>query len=228
MHGKLKWLFNSLCFVVTGCQVADIAFVLDSSGSVQEDGDNWSQMKLFAQRLLDYMDIGSTKVLIGAVTYGSEAYVAFRLKDYSRESEISRQLGNLTFIGTKTNTAAGIQYMRNYIFQSQEGDRDYAPNIGILITDAAANIAANQVKPQADMAKDAGIHMVAIGITSKINPTELQNVATNEQSVFTAPDFNTLSNQITDIIRVICPDPTEEPRKGRTNQLLVIHHLFLF
>lgn len=61
----------------TRCNVADIIFVLDSSGSI--GADNWQLVLNFTKSVALGFEIGPQNVQIGVNYYGNSAQVAFNL-----------------------------------------------------------------------------------------------------------------------------------------------------
>ena len=188
--------------------------MIDSSGSIEDGGSTWDRMKTFTQELVNRLDIGVTRVRVGAVIYSGNAAVVFKLNTYSKKSDIVDHLGTLAFLGTKTYTGLGLRYMRNEIFQPNSGDRDNVANIGIVITDGKSNINEEETKTEADLAKDEGARIIAIGITDKINPAELREIASDNRSLITVDNFDVLMEQLDSIISITCQRPTVEPPKG--------------
>ena len=200
--------------MVSGCEKADIALVIDSSGSIQEGGNNWARMKTFTQELVNRLDISVTRVRVGAVQYGGNANVEFNLNTYSKKSDIVDHLGTMAFLGTKTYTGLGLRYMQNEIFQQSSGDRDDVPNIGIVITDGKSNINEEETKKEADLAKEQGTKIITIGISAKTSISELMDIASNNQSLFIVNNFEVLMQQLDNIVNTICDNPTIELPKG--------------
>ena len=68
-----------------------------------------------------------------------------------------------------TNTADSIEAMRNEMFTAENGDRPDVRNMAIIITDGVSNINSRRTIPEADLAKEEGIHIytVGIGLTGK-------------------------------------------------------------
>ena len=64
-----------LIIFITECK-ADIAFVIDSSGSIKEKNkpgqpDNWETIKLFTVNVVNQMEIGPENVRVAATTYST-------------------------------------------------------------------------------------------------------------------------------------------------------------
>ena len=62
----------------------DLAFVLDSSGSIQYFNEqSWADMLSFVAGVVARLDIGPDSVHVGVITFGSLAQVDIYLGDYT-------------------------------------------------------------------------------------------------------------------------------------------------
>lgn len=56
------------------CRVADVAFVVDNSGSIRDSQlpgqDNWQQIVNFLVKLVSMLDVGPDRTRIGLVEFG--------------------------------------------------------------------------------------------------------------------------------------------------------------
>ena len=56
------------------CRVADVAFVVDNSGSIRDSQlpgqDNWQQIVNFLMTLVSMLDVGPDRTRIGLVEFG--------------------------------------------------------------------------------------------------------------------------------------------------------------
>lgn len=53
--------------------------------------------------------------------------------------EIQNHIQNMQYIRGTTNTAAAIQYARNNMFTSANGDRGNVANVAVVMTDGGSN-----------------------------------------------------------------------------------------
>ena len=74
-------------------EMADIVFVVDSSGSINEgDPDNWSRLKNFTKMVVDQLKIGRNDVRIGMVEFGNEAHIQFYLNTHYNADDIKADI----------------------------------------------------------------------------------------------------------------------------------------
>ena len=187
--------------------VADIVFVLDSSGSIEISGKgNWNLMLDFLVSIVNDLNIGSNAIRVGVVSYSGLSKVNFLLDEYTTRSDLVDAIQRIPYIGDSTNTAAAIEDMRTKVF-TQRGDRPNVPNMGIVITDGESNIDARNTIPNAQRARRDGIIMFAVGITEQVNKTELRGISDNGvegETYFLSPGFNVTTELVQNIVSQTC------------------------
>lgn len=192
---------------IKACGIADIVFVLDSSGSIGRD--NWVRVLDFVRSVIQDLDIGYDATRVGVVTYGNRAEVNFDLKTYTEKNELLDAVSRIRWKDEETNTSGAIWTMREKMFTVEGGDRSAAPNLGIVITDGESNRDHGNTIPYAEDAKRAGITMFAIGIGDNVNDTELSGIASNN-SVYKVGDFQQLTSSLKlKIVGAACDIPVQ-------------------
>ena len=192
---------------------ADICFVVDSSGSINDrHPGNWDLVKNFMKDIVDQLSIGETQIRVGAVKFSNFGYNEFHLNDFFNAQDMKDRIEQISYAGGNTNTSGGLLVMRNECFQQANGDRPNVANTAIVITDGQATVDVNQTIPNADRAKNEGVRIIAVGVTDKINMAELQAIASpssgNIETVFTVGDFAQLAGVLTNLLSYICVTPT--------------------
>lgn len=188
---------------------ADICFLLDSSGSINDlDPNNWDRVKSFVNSIVDRLDIGMEKTRVGVVTFSTAARKGIFLNEYYEKSALQNAIRNLQYEGGTTNTSGGLWYMRTQCFSRANGDRPSVDNTAIIITDGKSTVDAELTIPYAQQARYEGIRIIGVGITNQINMEELEAIAsppTNGfKTVITVDDFNALISFLTTLIEYIC------------------------
>lgn len=112
-------------FAVNG-NVADIAFLVDASGSVGLD--NVDKMKEFVYSVVEKLSIGRTDDRVGLVSYSSDPQLGFHLDSFFTKKDINNAISAMQYRYGSTNTAAGLKMVRQEIFNIQNGDRSNVPN----------------------------------------------------------------------------------------------------
>ena len=98
--------------------------------------------------------------------------------------------------------------MRTVQFSAANGDRPSVRDVAIVITDGESTVDKDYTVPEAMMAHNRGIHVIAIGITDKINEMELRAISSQPQLInetyFMTTDFTYLRTVVDDILNIVC------------------------
>ena len=163
------------------CDQEDIVFLVDSSGSIQRQ--NWQTILDFMKNIVSDFTIGSNSVRVGVAIFGNDVQPMFQLNTYSTQYEILNAIDRIPFLDQTTNTPAAIRYMRTTMFTPQNGDRSFAPNSAIIITDGVprvpsdVNEARRLTLQEANLARSQGINMFTIGIGPELTTEFLAQIA---------------------------------------------------
>ena len=176
----------------------DICFILDDSGSIEYNGyGNWQRMLDFVISVVSSLNIGPNGVHVALVKFDTTAEVEFYLNDYTDSANIIRRINSTHYDGLSTNIAAGFNLTTTQIFTQAKGKRQGVPLVAVLITDGRAVLDTSQTIPSARIAKNMGIRIIAVGVTSDIDLAELQNIASTPADVYNVSDYRFLSTVVT-------------------------------
>ncbi|KAI0213235.1 hypothetical protein LSAT2_001785 [Lamellibrachia satsuma] len=213
--------------------MADIVFVVDSSGSIRDanpnDGsyDNWELLLNFMVTMVDKLNIGSNQVRIGVVKFSTDAESVFHLNRYTDKNSLKEAIRRISYLGGHTNTAGGIRIMNDVEFTSQNGDRPGIPNIAIVVTDDVSTRDKASTIPEAIRARNDGIKIYSVGITSGVKEAELRDISSSphekDKNYFMAPNFQNLDRVAVAITSDVCDNDVNEcaVRNGGCEQTCV-------
>ena len=180
-----------------------MVFVLDESRSVTSG--NFDKMKYAVKNFIRYADIDGGKVRVGINVFGTASEIAFNLNTYNNKNDIFAAIDSINYKGSDdtTNTRAALDSMRFNMFTVDRGDRPDAADIAIVITDGRSS---SDPIPSADAARNAGIHIIAIGIGDDVDSDELEGIANkpSEDNVFTIDGFDQLDGLEEKVYTAIC------------------------
>ena len=171
----------------------DIAFLLDSSGSIGVQ--NWQLMLNFVKEVAQRFTFSQNDVRIGIISFGNKATLDIRFSDYVDISSFINGIDRIPWKDQYTNTSGALYIMRRKLFNYVSGDRPDVPDFGILITDGEANLDSHLTMVEADLAIRQGIKTMVIGIGNKINVLEANGIAMGSaraQSVTSGVDSNVI------------------------------------
>ncbi|XP_043959271.1 integrin alpha-M-like [Gambusia affinis] len=191
--GQLDTFEKSYPSTTEECRTqADIAFLLDGSGSVAPD--DFIRMKIFVKNLIKTFVGRDTQFAISQFSYFPTTHYYFNTLSTSNwESEID----NINQLGGGTNTARAIQNVVDDVFSPQKGSRSNVKRILIVITDGESHDRQNL--PAATQSADRkNILRFAIGVGNAFTSTsakeELIEIASQpaDNFVFQVGSFDAL------------------------------------
>ena len=190
---------------------------MDSSGSIYED--NWPTVLEFMKSIVRDYTIGPNNVRIGVAIFADNVESRFQLNTYSTQYEILNAIDRIPFLGTSTNTAAAIRYMRTTMFTPQNGDRSFAPNSAIIITDGVPKINNEVNEPrrltleEANLAKAQNINMFTVGIGPELTTEFLAQIADRPTNthVFQVNQVKELETILNQVAAATCNTPNPTP-----------------
>lgn len=189
--------------------IADIVFVLDSSGSIRAAGENnWNLILQFVASVVERLNIGSNNVRVGLVRYANLAYNIFYLNQYTDRQSLRQAILNVRYRDGNTNTSGGIRTMQRDQFNAVNGDRPLVENVGVVITDGKATYDVARTIPDAQNARRLRTRMISVGVTNAIDENELRLISSPPQTkginYFTSTDFSNLQQLVQALVRSTC------------------------
>merc|ERR1719163_1115504 len=149
-------------------QPIDIAFVLDSSGSI--GSSNYANMKNQVGEIIKGLDISANMIQVGAHAYSHESHNAlaasgFNLNEHYGDANVESAIDALPFHGSTTWTGTAIQHTMSTMMVAAGGRRKAAgvPAAMIIVTDGKPNGEVSTLaKTAADAAKADGVKIFSI------------------------------------------------------------------
>jgi hypothetical protein len=192
----------------------DIALIIDASNNIQNSQVDFPAQLQVAKDFVSYLDL--SRVRISVVKFSQFANVEFRLDSFQsgQLSNIYAAIDNVAFSNQGANIADAFAIVRNQVFQASAGDRSSAPNVVLLMTFGPASVNTANLEVEANAAKAAGIKIVPIGISSRVDSGQLQRIASNTNEVFLANSVADISAIRSQIVAATCPNapaPTPPP-----------------
>lgn len=106
----------------------DIAFVIDSSGSI--GGSNWKRMKRFLKALVSKLDVSASATHIAAVAYSSNPEVVMRFSNFQGTDQVNRLFDEMRWQRGLTYTDKALLLADKDLFQTSNGMRSDVPKVG--------------------------------------------------------------------------------------------------
>ncbi|KAJ8308221.1 hypothetical protein KUTeg_013095, partial [Tegillarca granosa] len=171
---------------------ADIVFVLDSSGS--EGTTNFKKQLSFVSTFVNAFNVGRYGTQFSVVTFSNDATNQFWLKDYTSKYTLLSAIQRVPYRSGITNTHSALKFVKDNSFLNQNGGRDDAEHVVIVLTDGQSSNPTS-TKTEAAALHASGVEVISVGIGSSVTTSELQTIASDNQHVFQVQNFDAL-NQI--------------------------------
>uniref|UniRef100_A0ABM5GPK5 Collagen alpha-4(VI) chain-like n=1 Tax=Pogona vitticeps TaxID=103695 RepID=A0ABM5GPK5_9SAUR len=184
--------------VKEGCvhtEEADIYFLIDGSGSIYPE--NFHEMKVFMNELINVFQVGPDRVRFGVVQYESKPQTEFVINQYNTVAGLKEAIRKIQQLGGGTNTGDALRYMQSLF---KNAARDNVPQFLIIITDGKSQ---DQVTKAAEELRQDGIVIYAVGVRDAVR-TELEDIAGTKDRMFFVNDFDSLKLIKHDIVQDIC------------------------
>lgn len=134
------------------------------------------------KKVVDFFNIGKDGTHIAVVQYSTHTVTEFNLKRYFTKSEMKDAVDGIPYQSGWTYTAEALKHLHDDIFNPNKGMRTDAgiPKVLVLLTDGHSQ--GSPVGPPAQVLKDMGVSIFAIGVGSGISETQLKQIASDPDS----------------------------------------------
>ena len=112
--------------------VLDIAFIIDSSGSIGRR--NWELMKRFVKALSSKLDVSTSATRIAAISYSTNPEVVWRFSQTQQTDMINRVVDRMRYQRGFTYTDKALELADRDLFQTSNGMRLNVPKVSSLKT----------------------------------------------------------------------------------------------
>jgi Mg-chelatase subunit ChlD len=190
-------------YIFSGCAVGalDLAFVLDDSGSV--DDEEFGDVIKFVTYMIDaFPGISARGTRVGVVMFSTDAEISIAFDRYYQRKQLIAAVEGLTRKRGKTFINTGLD-KANELFTPARGSRNDASKVLVLMTDGKSK---GNVAPPAQRLRDKGVRVIVVGV-GNVDQRQLEQIAGVEENVFKVPTFKGLEPVIAKLIPASCPRP---------------------
>ena len=170
---------------------ADVAFILDSSGSLRNDYDS---EKAFLKTLAAAFGISPSGSRAGVVTFSYYTEHSIKLNDHTNLTSFNEAVDKIPLMGSTTRIDKALRLTQKEMFTFANGGRVGVPKLVILLTDGSQTQDAGAEDPGdvADELRKEGVDILVVGIGKGVNETELRRIAGGEANAISAASFDEL------------------------------------
>ena len=115
----------------------DIAFVVDSSGSIGRT--NWERMKRFLKALVSRLDVSPSAAHIAAIAYSNSPEVVMRFNSVQGTNQINQLLDRMRYQRGYTYTDKALLLADSDLFQSSNGMRSHVSKVSSFPAQPSGN-----------------------------------------------------------------------------------------
>lgn len=177
--------------------IADIGFVVDSSGSLRR---SFGKEKDFVKILADGFGISVDGSRAGIVTFSYDAVLTAKMSDHKDMKDFRSSVDRIPYMGYTTRIDKALKVARDELFVKSNGARAGVPKILFILTDGSQTKDKDAVNPAsiaAELREKLGVVTFVIGIGRNVVPGELNEIAGGIPSrMFLAKDFNELLSSV--------------------------------
>eukprot|EP00117_Sycon_ciliatum_P011161 scpid2447/ scgid12756/ Protocadherin Fat 4; Cadherin family member 14; FAT tumor suppressor homolog 4; Fat-like cadherin protein FAT-J len=200
--------------IPTTCNTSlDLAFALDASGSVGEY--NFETQLTFIKNMIDFFDVSLADTRVSLVRFASYVHRQFSFTAYTSRSSLRWAVNRVGYTGGYTAIGPALQVAHTQMFVKSNGVRPLSegvPRVLILMTDGRANVGVRPGIP-AEALKRSGINIFVIGVGSRLNISELQNISSRPLSdhLYQLERFDDYAALVNRMRSVSCDEPADVP-----------------
>ncbi|XP_032336463.1 collagen alpha-3(VI) chain isoform X4 [Camelus ferus] len=176
---------------ITAQDSADIIFLID--GSNNTGSVNFAVIRDFLVNLLERLSVGTQQIRVGVVQYSDEPRTMFSLNTYSTKAQVLDAVKALGFLGGElANVGLALEFLVENHFTQAGGSRaeEGVPQVLVLIS---AGPSSDEVRDGVVALKQASVFSFGLGAQAA-SKAELQHIATNDNLVFTVPEFRSFGD----------------------------------
>ena len=101
--------------------IADIAFVIDSSGSIGRS--NWGRMKRFLKSIVSKLDVSPSSTHISAIAYSNNPELIYRFNSRQETDDVNKAFDGMRWQRGFTYTDKALLLAHSDLFQTGNGMR---------------------------------------------------------------------------------------------------------
>lgn len=234
LHTLEVELVDKTC-TLCGDYPADIAFLIDSSGS--ESGAQFDNERNFVSMVTNEFAINPNDTMVAVSQFATTSRTDILFNQYPDKDSLLNAIARIHWMNGESNTHTGLNELAHHVFQVKShnihhghhghqavtyGPRSESAKIAIVLTDGRS-LEPDQTIRAAHQLHNMGVEVFVIGMGHSVDFKELQQIATDRDHVYRISSTNDLAAIHTNIVDAICklkvPPPTTTPMPTTTTTL---------
>ena len=183
---------------------ADVAFVVDTSGSIGEE--NFKKEKEFVKAVASSFDTVSTDFQLGLITYSTDAQLQVSFRDNLGPNSFDTVVDNLLYTMGRTRIDKALTLASSELFTTKGGARPGKRKALIILTDGRQSQTSDSVtlKEAIVPLQKLGVRIYTVAIGREVDLEELQQLTERKEDVFSVDDFDDLLNKANEVALKSC------------------------
>ena len=198
--------FPLFAFAVCEKQQADLVFLLDQSGSI--DQQDYTTMKKFTTDLVNSFKVSEDLVRVGLAQFSDTFQDEFYLNKFYSEEAVTKHILAMEQLGGGTLIGSALDSIRDYFEASRGGRR----------SDGESQ---DDVEDAADRLRALGVEVFVIGI-GDVHDLQLLQITGTPERLFTVRNFGSLENIKQKVVDTICKSKPHEDVKGESKYVTLL------
>lgn len=191
---------------IKGCDApVDVAFVMDSSGSIRNDYQKEKDIVKAVARSLLGASGGDSRA--GIVLYSENAYVKATFEQYNSLDDFHNTIDKLPLLNRGTRIDRALQKAKKELFSTP---RNSVASVAIVLTDGKQDDGAGDLEEASEPLRAAGVHILAVGI-GNADEKELRSMTDfrfhdgdDDDDVIKSDNFEELKLKVHDLAKKAC------------------------
>ena len=179
----------------------DIAFIVDSSGSISRT--SYRREKAFITAVAKSFGISKDKSRAALVLFSDSASTKIRFEDHSTTASFAAAVEDLPHERGFTRIDRGLEVATREVFPNA---RKGVYQIAMVITDGQQTQTADtkDLKEVSEPLRKAGVRVLALGVGSGVDAKELRLIVERDEDVLLAKSFSDLIDRVGGLIKSTC------------------------
>lgn len=168
------------------------------------------------RQLIRYFDISRIYTRVGIITYSSSPIPVSNFASYSRRYDLLTVIRKIRFPRGRSYTGRALRFAGRYLYTGRRSST--RARVLVVVTGSRSS---DRVRRPAEMLRQAGIEVFAVGMGGGISMTTLSAIASDRYHVFTGLRLG-LRNLLSKLVAKICAaTPRTKPTTKRKFGLFV-------
>lgn len=188
-------------------KVLDLAFVLDTSGSISARQHRRSLR--FIKKLADEFEVGADKTHVAALHFSTQARTDFRFTNTNmyKRRKLFRAIKNIPKKLGRTHTKAALRQADKDFFCPSCGSRDIQ-KVLVVISDGKSNdrrpLRRKSFAQVTAPLRNKGVHIIAVGLGARADMNEMREIATKPKYAVKIRKYDVIENHLHSLATLIC------------------------